>query len=74
MESTSPYDIIVQQQIDIVAKCQKEVLDGEENALYKLAKAVQVLGQIRELTKDAVPFIGVGTLGGSGIVRGGRFA
>lgn len=67
---STPYDIIVQQQIDIIAKCQKEVLEGKENTLIELGEAVQLLVTIRNCIPSPMPMAGVGILGG---LSGNRF-
>lgn len=70
MESTSPYDIIIQQQIDIVASRQKEILEGKENTLIELGEAVQLLVTIRNCIPSPMPMAGVGMSGG---LSGNRF-
>lgn len=80
MDTTSPYNIIVQQQIDIVAKCQKEVLDGKENSA-KLDEAIRQLCFIDSIVPNKMERILGNSLSGfaggygvSGVVSGGRLA
>lgn len=55
--ASSPYDIIVQQQIDIVAKCQKDYLEGKDNPL-QLIEAVNLLVSIKGCIPLQSPILG----------------
>ena len=57
MESTSPYDIIIQQQIDIIASRQKDILEGKEGVTdANLHSAITQLQNIKCCTPIESPF------------------
>ena len=71
---STPYDIIVQQQIDIIASCQKDILEGKEGVSdSSLHDAIFQLQNIKSCMPIESPFgsniFRQGTIGAYGALK-----